>query len=323
MRAPRTSPLLALACGCVSVRVGWAQTPNNCTYTETNPDGSFHRLDFSRLNTGTGSSTVVPGGVVTINPCASVPTCSGSCCIAVTGGTIVNCGTYPNVRFVKTLTWMRADYAVGMVVMHGVACNQLEPTRLLESQIAFICDKTAGDPGILRPDVTYNASTCNLRFTWKTAMVCALAPTAPSIPDDGDVDGMTGGTVFSVVVLVVLGVYCILGTILTSQKPNASDRCYNNVPHKQFWGSLPGLVGDGFAFVLSGGSTASGKARGYEEVAPESGKDYGTGGGGGGDDYGAGPAEHEASYAEQEAGQAGFGEHEAGQAGYGGVDAKE
>ena len=48
MRAPRTSPLLALACGCVSVRVGWAQTPNNCTYTETNPDGSFHRLDFSR-----------------------------------------------------------------------------------------------------------------------------------------------------------------------------------------------------------------------------------------------------------------------------------
>ena len=65
------------------------------------------------------------------------------------------------------------------------------------------------------------------------------------------------------------------------------------------------------------------QARGYEEVAPESGKDYGTGGGGG-DDYGAGPADHEASYAEQEAGQAGFGEHEAqGQAGYGGVDAKE
>jgi len=257
-------------------------------------DGSctYNGVDFSKLSNpakvetpygslyvvGCGKLTSLPGG----KTCADQEQNVGSACLETnftdkngkpeTGRSPVLCGMTgtqnPDIVSPQYVTDLPdPQLMVGMIQGNGDRCGPFVPEDTRTSvTIAFECDKSAGVMGTVQ--FKDFKPPCNFNLTWQTELVCNLPP-APGRPDA--LRSSNFGTTFLLVFFLSLSGYCIVGTVIKSRLPNASANFYNNIPNKEFWFGLPGLVGEGCSFAASGGKRDRGDE--YEQV--ETGSDDG------------------------------------------------
>jgi len=76
---------------------------------------------------------------------------------------------------------------------------------------------------------------------------------------------MSGGSIFLIAVLVGTILYFGLGCLYKRKKMGATS-VKESIPNIDFWTTLPGLVKDGFYFVVRDRCRAAGTGGGYEEI---------------------------------------------------------
>jgi len=64
----------------------------------------------------------------------------------------------------------------------------------------------------------------------------------------GSSGGLSGGSIFLIIILCVSVTYLVGGVIFNKVKNNAAG--VEMIPNHGFWLGLPGLVADGFRFVI-------------------------------------------------------------------------
>jgi hypothetical protein len=100
-----------------------------------------------------------------------------------------------------------------MMTMRNAQCNRQE--RLVK--VIFICDKSAKNPTNM--DVT--EATCKFNITVKAAEACPVA------------GGLSGGTIFIIILLVLVVVYILGGVLYNRFKQNQTGLAL--LPHPSFW----------------------------------------------------------------------------------------
>jgi hypothetical protein len=89
-------------------------------------------------------------------------------------------------------------------------------------------------------------------------------------PGSGD-GGIGGGTVFLIILIVVIPVYIIAGCVYM-RKQKGTTTMAESCPHSEFWFAFPGLIKDGCMFTAAKIKQAAGRvsnkgtADGYDEV---------------------------------------------------------
>jgi hypothetical protein len=149
----------------------------------------------------------------------------------------------------------------------------------VQASIAFVCDRSATGTGtvvtdpttFMKPTAVASAGSgsaspgapgaktgpafdaalfCNLNFTWKTSLVCDL----PTLTEQ---HSSSWGWTFMLIVILGMSSYLVGGTFFRAQKTGADPSFWNNMPQREIWGEIPGMVRDGMNFVASGGQTQS------------------------------------------------------------------
>jgi len=139
--------------------------------------------------------------------------------------------------------------------------------------IAFPC--TPGfKPGATFP-ISEDPSTCTFTAVIKTDASCPGGPGPSSSggpgpgpnPDGGKKSGVSVGTIFLIVTLVVAVLYVVLGCVY-QRKKNETTTMKESCPNHTFWFALPGLVKDGckYTFHMIKSGCKSGTSQTYEEL---------------------------------------------------------
>jgi len=107
------------------------------------------------------------------------------------------------------------------------------------------CDPSATNPQNF--NLTVYSRGCHYDFHLVTAQSCPtiIPPVVPPLPQPSS-GGLSGGTVFIIILLVFSFVYVAGGCIFrhVSYGVRGREAC----PNHEFWSGLPGLVSDGFRF---------------------------------------------------------------------------
>eukprot|EP01116_Phalansterium_solitarium_P011763 TRINITY_DN27539_c0_g1_i1.p1 TRINITY_DN27539_c0_g1~~TRINITY_DN27539_c0_g1_i1.p1 ORF type:complete len:238 (-),score=26.74 TRINITY_DN27539_c0_g1_i1:219-932(-) len=116
--------------------------------------------------------------------------------------------------------------------------------------INFSCDKTAGTG-----TPVFNTETASKQyvFDWSSQYACAGAPTPSPSPPSGSpgskqAGGISGGTIFLIVILCSTVVYLGAGVAWNYRRQETGVRL---IPQVEFWTSIPGLVKDGALFIVA------------------------------------------------------------------------
>jgi len=130
-------------------------------------------------------------------------------------------------------------------------------------QIDFECNK-AIDKGT---PVFVGEVNSHYTITWQTKYACnpksAPADGGSGSDDDG---GLSGGSIFLIILLVVVVVYFV-GGVVVNKFVRHTEGVADTIPNAGFWGSIPGLVRDGFKFVIGKVRGTSGSAGTYQQTA--------------------------------------------------------
>eukprot|EP00029_Vermamoeba_vermiformis_P008610 TRINITY_DN4083_c0_g1_i1.p1 TRINITY_DN4083_c0_g1~~TRINITY_DN4083_c0_g1_i1.p1 ORF type:complete len:256 (-),score=8.46 TRINITY_DN4083_c0_g1_i1:42-809(-) len=121
------------------------------------------------------------------------------------------------------------DDGKGVVITYNRVGN-------LGTRVQLLCDYNFA--GMDQNNITKNTGTSTFEVMILTDAACPISG-----------GGMSGGTIFLLVVLVVCILYLVVGILI-----NKFSRMKNGrevVPNVEFWTSLPGLVADGAKFSVS------------------------------------------------------------------------
>lgn len=147
-------------------------------------------------------------------------------------GTGCNCGAASTARFAA------ADSMVELHYFHGDKCHESHGNVERSSVISFTCDE---EVGLGNPALMYEgADNCTYFFSWPTAIVCPNGYT-------GTTGGIGGGSIFVIICLVLLTVYCVAGVVY--KRLVRGNRGIEQIPNVDTWRSLGALVADGFRCI--------------------------------------------------------------------------
>jgi len=121
-------------------------------------------------------------------------------------------------------------------------------------EIDFACDKNAGTGS---PKFAGESPQLHYNFVWATSHACVKHGGGGG---SSSKKGLSGGSIFLILVLVLVVVYFSAGIAFKKFRLHSEGR--DILPNVDFWTSLPGLVIDGFKFLIN-------KARGrgtYSQV---------------------------------------------------------
>lgn len=229
-------------------------------------DGPWTKL-FEELNT-----------VVTINFCSNnASSCNESASIVRTDGANVCTGTLAFWEFEEDAEIMLIDEAnanLGLEVRFTNGKVDSCPENETVTTTLFLqCAPNRQDPDTptfdyveIAPDP--DVRLCDFQIFFRAPEACFTH--FPDDPTDNGATGLSGGWVFTIIVIVFTFVYFVGGLLynrfLTGAKGSES------VPNISFWRSLPGLVTDGCSYTKSlifGGSVYGSTANdSYREVGP-------------------------------------------------------
>jgi len=97
--------------------------------------------------------------------------------------------------------------------------------------------------------------TCQYQFSIRSKHGCPVAASDGG-DKDGDVDGLSPGSVFLIVFFIGLALYFALGAVVKWKVYSSTG--VEMIPNTDFWTSLPGLIRDGCIFVKNKATGASG-----------------------------------------------------------------
>jgi len=121
-------------------------------------------------------------------------------------------------------------------------------------------------PGYVPATITYTLTTSKTNTCWYTLTTQHDAGCAGSSPGGSPGSGgLSGGSVFLIILVVVIPVYIIAGCIYkrTRQGSSGMEAC----PNIDFWKELPAYIRDGFRFCWNKIRSCCGKGDGaYTEV---------------------------------------------------------
>jgi hypothetical protein len=131
------------------------------------------------------------------------------------------------------------------------------------SEIDFICNP---DIAIGEPEFQEQQGNTYL-MRWETKLACDTSGAPSSGGDDSDSDsggGLSGGSIFLIILLVSVVVYFV-GGVVVNKFVRKTEGVTDTLPNAAFWGSIPGLVRDGFKFVI--GKVRGGGNGSYQQTA--------------------------------------------------------
>jgi len=133
-------------------------------------------------------------------------------------------------------------------------------------EIDFKCDKTKGKG--MPEYLTQTGTPVHYVLQWFTEFACEPAK-APGGGGDGGSsdDGLSGGSIFLIILLVSVVVYFV-GGIVVNKFVRKTEGVADTIPNAGFWSSIPGLVRDGFKYVIGKARGTSGGGNGaYQQTA--------------------------------------------------------
>jgi hypothetical protein len=245
--SPRLSWLAAL------VLLAAASAANAATCLQ--PEINGVDFDFSSLSSPVAVQGTYSGSSSTfyLAPCASiaasaVPTSVGTNCQTATGGPYSGYQSeaiYPyncyGLAYASPFTWSAvdsSDMTKGVTLLMSTG-SKTGSSNTRQIQITFYCDPSATGatkPLFLTENGNSAAKTIAYTYSWTTALAC------------GGSSGLSGGSIFMIIVLVVTVVYFAGGYAYMYKKHGA--RGVEAIPNLEFWRNLPGLVKDGWMFVV-------------------------------------------------------------------------
>jgi len=140
---------------------------------------------------------------------------------------------------------------LALAAEYTLQANQDSGTPLGESQLPFLMEK-------MKTLCDGNDRCCG--FTTRAQMKQSCGQPTPTPPiggssfylkiiDSDDQRGLSGGSIFLIILVVLLFVYCAGGITYNIKVKGASGA--ESVPNIAFWQKLPGLVKDGCLFTKS------------------------------------------------------------------------
>ncbi|XP_046569911.1 cation-dependent mannose-6-phosphate receptor-like [Haliotis rubra] len=129
---------------------------------------------------------------------------------------------------------------------------------LRESFITAICDETYDEPF-----VEIQGSQGVPQYYGRITSKCACADGCHETIYVPPSDGLSVGTILLIIVIVVMVVYLVGGVTYNRYVRHNTGR--EVLPNTSLWGALPGLVKDGFCFVVGCFRGGSGK-KGYDNI---------------------------------------------------------
>jgi len=112
------------------------------------------------------------------------------------------------------------------------------------STVTFVCDPNADPPNV---EVKGEQATSTYAFTVTSKVACPTGGSGPSVIVTVTTS-ISAGTILVIVFFAVLVTYFIVGTVFMKFGKHRAGR--EVVPNVVFWAALPGLVKEGFGFVI-------------------------------------------------------------------------
>jgi len=237
-----------------------------CTYTE--PGGK--QFDLSGLNKPTGWYTNATSqytyelnvcGVVQSSGCSTANgllcqynTAGGSFVSMLAGWNVVTSGSgnpakpYGEWGLIDT---SNPDAGVFLNFSNGASCYMNAKNNDRVVLMKFFCQSGGGKPD------TFNLvefPTCTFTVTYYSDAGCPLSSSGSG--------GISGGSVFLIMVAIALPLYILIGCIYKSKAQGTAGM--ESCPNIEFWRDLPGLIKDGFKFIAGGCKKGSGDS--YDEL---------------------------------------------------------
>eukprot|EP01126_Amoeba_proteus_P005150 TRINITY_DN11702_c0_g1_i60.p1 TRINITY_DN11702_c0_g1~~TRINITY_DN11702_c0_g1_i60.p1 ORF type:complete len:232 (+),score=35.71 TRINITY_DN11702_c0_g1_i60:68-763(+) len=154
-----------------------------------------------------------------------------------------SCGEYPTCGYCQQDDkWY---YCVGTTMIlegqkkdggKGVTIKSVEGEDGREGMVQITCDPNAG----IMDDIQCTSSNGRLdayKATFRSSLACPLP------------DTLSGGSIFMIILLVLLVVYWVVGLLVN--RFYFGETSFEVLPNLAFWTSLPGLVKDGILFSLT------------------------------------------------------------------------
>jgi len=180
-------------------------------------------------------------GVITVSPpsdepdigfkvafCSDKISCQEQTGILYRNDTMFGCSLYAmwdtSVEYEKTSNGFAAYYISTMI------CT--ENFEYLTSSFYYLCDKKSGHLGEIEVSKS-GTSICDYDVNVYTDLVCngsSPAPHPSPSPSGANGIGMSGGTIFLIILLAILCVYLLVGL---SMKYHQDKVC--EIPHREFW----------------------------------------------------------------------------------------
>ncbi|XP_071108522.1 cation-dependent mannose-6-phosphate receptor-like [Haliotis cracherodii] len=129
---------------------------------------------------------------------------------------------------------------------------------LRESFITVICD-----PSYDEPFVEIQGSQGDPQYYGRITSKCACPDGCHKTTYEVEIS-VSGGSILLIIVLVLIFVYLVGGITYNKYRRQATGR--EVLPNSSFWGALPGLVKDGFGFVIGCFRRGSGQKGSYQNI---------------------------------------------------------
>jgi len=241
---------LLLVCSIILIQnYSSAQTNYNCTWTNPTTGDVYN---FNSLASSTADYSVKTSSWNTfINVCRQ--TINTTC-----GTNVAACQTWPGGKAAlgSTTTAQWAPLVRSTTQgQKGATVSFGNGTSGRAFEIDFQCVESAG---VGSPNFEVETPKLFYNFAWPTKTACPTGnvPTPNSGPR-----GLSGGSIFLILLLCLVVVYVAAGITFNVVKKKASGK--EIIPNVEFWGSIPGLVKDGVMFIVN--STCR-RGSGYSQV---------------------------------------------------------
>jgi len=109
-------------------------------------------------------------------------------------------------------------------------------------EIDFQCVESAG---VGAPNFEVETPKLFYNFAWASKVACPSG----NVPTPNGPGGLSGGSIFLILLLCLVVVYVAAGITFNVVKKKATGK--EIIPNVEFWGSIPGLVKDGVMFIVN------------------------------------------------------------------------